>query len=50
MLRQRRAHPDTWIRDGIHPLLQGHELIAPSWLQEINAGWNELPGRSQEPE
>jgi lysophospholipase L1-like esterase len=32
--------PEHWIWDGIHPLPQGHELIARNWLQEISARWS----------
>lgn len=31
--------PEHWIWDGIHPLPQGHELIARNWLQETSARW-----------
>lgn len=31
--------PEHWIWDGIHPLPQGHELIARHWLQEVSARW-----------
>lgn len=31
--------PEHWIWDGIHPLPQGHELIARHWLQETSARW-----------
>lgn len=31
--------PEQWIWDGIHPLPQGHELIARNWLQETSARW-----------
>jgi lysophospholipase L1-like esterase len=34
------AEPAQWIWDGIHPLPQGHELIARNWLQETNARWS----------
>lgn len=34
-----RVSPEQWIWDGIHPLPQGHELIARSWLQEVSARW-----------
>ncbi|MDH3583030.1 MAG: SGNH/GDSL hydrolase family protein [Phycisphaerae bacterium] len=30
--------PEQWIWDGVHPLPQGHELIARHWLQEVSAG------------
>ena len=28
--------PEQWIWDGVHPLPQGHELIAREWLQELS--------------
>lgn len=31
--------PGHWIWDGIHPLPQGHELIARNWLQEVSKRW-----------
>lgn len=31
--------PEHWIWDGVHPLPQGHELIARHWLQEVSARW-----------
>ncbi len=31
--------PEHWIWDGVHPLPQGHELIARNWLQETSARW-----------
>ena len=31
------APPAHWMWDGIHPLPQGHELIARHWLQEVSA-------------
>jgi lysophospholipase L1-like esterase len=31
--------PEQWIWDGVHPLPQGHELIARHWLQEVSAKW-----------
>ncbi|MCH7225079.1 SGNH/GDSL hydrolase family protein [Haloferula sp. A504] len=31
--------PDHWIWDGIHPLPQGHELIARQWLHEVSRRW-----------
>lgn len=31
--------PEHWIWDGIHPLPQGHELIARNWLQEVSNRW-----------
>jgi lysophospholipase L1-like esterase len=32
--------PEQWIWDGVHPLPQGHELIARHWLQEVSARWS----------
>ena len=29
--------PEHWIWDGVHPLPQGHELIARNWLQEVSS-------------
>ena len=29
--------PEHWIWDGVHPLPQGHELIARNWLQQVSA-------------
>jgi lysophospholipase L1-like esterase len=31
--------PEHWIWDGVHPLPQGHELIARNWLLEVSARW-----------
>ncbi len=31
--------PEHWIWDGVHPLPQGHELIARNWLLEVAARW-----------
>ena len=28
--------PEHWIWDGVHPLPQGHELIARNWLQQVS--------------
>jgi len=28
--------PEQWIWDGVHPLPQGHELIARNWLQQVS--------------
>ena len=33
----RAVSPEQWIWDGVHPLPQGHELIARTWLQEVSA-------------
>lgn len=34
-----KISPQHWIWDGIHPLPQGHELIAREWLQAVSARW-----------
>lgn len=34
-----KASAENWIWDGVHPLPQGHELIARNWLQEVSARW-----------
>ena len=31
--------PEHWVWDGLHPLSQGHELIARNWLQEVSKHW-----------
>ena len=33
--------PEHWMWDGIHPLPQGHELIARHWLQQVSARWTQ---------
>lgn len=33
------ATPEHWMWDGIHPLPQGHELIARHWLQAVGTRW-----------
>jgi lysophospholipase L1-like esterase len=35
----RAVAPEYWIWDGVHPLPQGHELIARHWLREVGARW-----------
>jgi lysophospholipase L1-like esterase len=35
------APPEQWIWDGVHPLPQGHELIARSWLDEVSTRWSQ---------
>ena len=30
------ASPEQWIWDGVHPLPQGHELIARNWIKEVS--------------
>lgn len=34
------ADPANWIWDGIHPLPQGHELMARNWLEQVSARWS----------
>jgi len=34
------APPEHWIWDGIHPLPQGHELIARHWIDAVSTRWN----------
>jgi len=34
--------PEQWMWDGIHPLPQGHELIARNWLEEVSGRWNKI--------
>lgn len=36
----RAVSPEQWIWDGVHPLPQGHELIARRWLEDVSARWN----------
>lgn len=31
--------PEQWIWDGVHPLPQGHELIARNWIEAVSARW-----------
>ena len=33
------APPEQWIWDGVHPLPQGHELIARNWIEQVSARW-----------
>jgi lysophospholipase L1-like esterase len=33
------APPEHWIWDGVHPLPQGHELIARHWIKQVSARW-----------
>ncbi len=35
----KEVSPEHWMWDGIHPLPQGHELIARHWLQAVSARW-----------
>ncbi len=32
--------PEHWIWDGVHPLPQGHELIARNWIQSVSDRWS----------
>lgn len=31
-----KTQPDHWIWDGVHPLPQGHELIARQWIHTVS--------------
>ena len=35
----KRAEPSHWIWDGVHPLPQGHELIARNWIEAVAKAW-----------
>ena len=35
----KEADPKNWIWDGVHPLPQGHELIARHWLDLVSGKW-----------
>jgi len=35
----RRVEPSHWIWDGVHPLPQGHELIARHWIESAANAW-----------
>lgn len=35
-----RGGPAHWIWDGVHPLPQGHELIARHWIKSVAAAWS----------
>jgi len=35
----KRAKPSHWIWDGVHPLPQGHELIARKWIELVANAW-----------
>jgi lysophospholipase L1-like esterase len=30
---------EHWIWDGVHPLPQGHELIARQWIEQVSERW-----------
>lgn len=32
--------PEQWIWDGVHPLPQGHELIARNWVEKVSKRWS----------
>lgn len=34
-----RVEPSHWIWDGVHPLPQGHELIARNWIESAAKAW-----------
>jgi len=34
-----KVSPEHWIWDGVHPLPQGHELIARQWITEVSRRW-----------
>lgn len=38
--------PDHWIWDGVHPLPQGHELIARAWVEAVSGRWPAVEPRS----
>jgi len=35
----KQAEPSHWIWDGVHPLPQGHELIARNWIEATAKAW-----------
>jgi lysophospholipase L1-like esterase len=35
----KRVEPSHWIWDGVHPLPQGHELIARHWIESVANAW-----------
>ena len=34
-----KVSPEHWIWDGVHPLPQGHELIARQWIAKVSERW-----------
>lgn len=34
-----QVEPAHWIWDGVHPLPQGHELIARNWIEQVAQTW-----------
>ena len=43
----RRVEPSHWIWDGVHPLPQGHELVARNWIETVAKAWGECPDRER---
>lgn len=37
----RRAAPDYWIWDGIHPTYSGHQIMADEWVRAVKEFWPE---------
>ncbi|MEC9093887.1 MAG: SGNH/GDSL hydrolase family protein [Planctomycetota bacterium] len=35
----KKVSPEHWIWDGVHPLPQGHELIAREWIRQVSLKW-----------
>jgi len=35
----KKVDPAHWIWDGVHPLPQGHELIARNWIETVAQAW-----------
>jgi len=35
----KQVSPEHWIWDGVHPLPQGHELIARNWIEAVSQRW-----------
>ncbi len=35
----RRAAPDHWIWDGIHPTYSGHQILAEEWVRAVKEFW-----------
>ena len=32
----KKAKPEYWARDGVHPTMAGHALMAATWMQYVN--------------
>lgn len=45
------SSPDYWMWDGIHPLPQGHELMARQWIKALSKRWPQetLTAQTREP-